>query len=127
MSSTSTRAARWPLRTLREHTPAASDDDFVICAADGAPLHPDRLSQLFRKHVRHSGLRRIRLHDLRHTHASLMLRVRIPLKVVSERLGHADPGFTMRVYQHVLPGMQAAAARAFAELIVAKPADSRPM
>jgi len=51
-----------------------------------------------------------RLHDLRHTHASLLLSAGVPIKVVSERLGHADPAVTLRTYQHVTPGRQAAAA-----------------
>jgi len=59
----------------------------------------------------------IRLHDLRHTHASLLLRDRVPIKVVSERLGHSNPAFTMTTYQHVLPGMQDDAARAFATIV----------
>ena len=46
-----------------------------------------------------------------------MLKERVPIKVVSERLGHATPGFTMSTYQHVLPGMQADAARTFANLL----------
>jgi integrase len=100
-----------------------SDHDLVVRAPDGSPLHPDRLSELFSKLVRDSGLRPIRLHDLRHTHASLLLKAGVPLKVVSERLGHADPAFTMRVYQHVMPGMQAAAARTFAEFVHAAGAD----
>ena len=49
---------------------------------------------------------------LDHTHASLLVKAGVPIKVVSERLGHAHPGFTMATYQHVLPGMQADAARA---------------
>ena len=58
------------------------------------------------------GLPRIRLHDLRHTDASLLLlKAGVPVKVVSEGLGHSTPGFTMATYQHVLPGMQAEAAR----------------
>lgn len=60
---------------------------------------------------------RIRLHDLRHTHATLMLKNGAPLNVVSERLGHSSPAFTMATYQHVLPGMGAHAAAQFAELI----------
>ena len=64
-----------------------------------------------------SGLPRIRLHDLRHTHATLLLKARVPIKVVSERLGHSTPGFTMATYQHVLPGMQAEAAKTFAALL----------
>ena len=64
-----------------------------------------------------SGLPRIRLHDLRHTHATLLLKAGVPIKVVSERLGHSTPGFTMATYQHVLPGMQAEAAKTFAALL----------
>ncbi len=59
----------------------------------------------------------IRLHDLRHTHASLLLRDRVPIKVVSERLGHSTPASTMVTYQHVLPGMQDDAARTFATIL----------
>jgi integrase len=59
----------------------------------------------------------ISLHDLRHTHATIMLKAGVPVKVVSERLGHANAAFTMSVYQHVLPGMQAEAAAVFAKLL----------
>jgi integrase len=45
------------------------------------------------------------------------LKAGVPIKVVSERLGHSTPGFTMATYQHVLPGMQAEAAKTFAELL----------
>jgi integrase len=62
-------------------------------------------------------LPRIRLHDLRHTHATLLLKEGVPPKVVSERLGHSSVAFTMQVYQHVLPGMQADAAATFGELV----------
>ena len=59
----------------------------------------------------------IRLHDLRHTHASLLLADGVPVKVVSERLGHASPTITLSVYQHVLPGMGRQAADRFAALL----------
>ena len=58
-------------------------------------------------------LPRIRLHYLRHTHATILLQQGVNPKVVSERLGHASVSFTMDVYQHVLPGMQAQAAATF--------------
>jgi integrase len=48
----------------------------------------------------------IRLHDLRHTHATILLSAREPVHVVSGRLGHASPNVTMAVYAHVLPGSQ---------------------
>ena len=83
----------------------------------GRFLNPQSLSQLFDRIVKRSELPRIRFHDLRHTHASLLVAAGTPIKVVSERLGHAHPAFTMHTYQHLLPGMSAAAAEQFAALI----------
>lgn len=85
---------------------------------NGELVNPDRLSQMFDRLVRLSGIRRLKFHGLRHTHASLMLAAGVPVKVVSERLGHADPAFTMRVYQHVGAGMQEEAARRFASTLL---------
>jgi integrase len=59
----------------------------------------------------------IRLHDLRHTHATVLLLAREPVHVVSQRLGHASPVVTMTVYAHVLPGNQREAANTFARLV----------
>jgi integrase len=59
----------------------------------------------------------IRVHDLRHTHASLMLAAGVPVKVVSERLGHARPMITLEICQHTMPGMQAEAAAKFAAMV----------
>ncbi len=91
--------------------------DLVFTDEAGARLHPDLFTQRFDRLVARSGLRRIRLHDLRHTHATLGLAAGVPVRVMSERLGHASPEFTMRQYQHVLPGMQAAAAQQIADLL----------
>ena len=92
-------------------------DRVVFTRANGQPMHPHVLSQTFERVLADAGLPRIRLHDLRHTHATLLLKAGVPLKVVSERLGHSSPAFTMAVYQHVLPGMQRDAAHIFARLI----------
>ncbi|MGH2699377.1 MAG: tyrosine-type recombinase/integrase, partial [Actinomycetota bacterium] len=99
--------------------PHYQDGDLVFARADGASLHPQAVSDRFDKLVAGSQLPRIRLHDLRHTHATLTLKAGVPVKVVSERLGHASTSFTMDVYAHVLPGMQAEAAETFAALIAA--------
>ena len=64
-----------------------------------------------------SGLPYIRFHDLRHTHATLMLQQGVHPKVVSERLGHSTIGITMDTYTHVLPNMQKEAAQQFEQLI----------
>jgi integrase len=86
---------------------------------DHRPPAPDSFSQLFTRSVAQTELPHIRFHDLRHTHASLLVAAGVPIKVVSERLGHAHPGFTMHTYQHVLPGMGATAAHLFAQLVEA--------
>lgn len=95
--------------------PAA--DDLVFVKADGTSMHPDIFSQLFDRTVAKIDVPAISLHDLRHTHASLLLQAGVHVKVVSERLGHANVAFTMNVYQHVLPGMQAEAADTFSRLL----------
>ena len=84
----------------------------------GRFVNPESISQLFDRIQRQlPDLTRVRFHDLRHTHASLLIMDGVPVKVVSERLGHANVAFTMHTYQHLLPGMGAAAARQFAELL----------
>jgi integrase len=75
----------------------------------GEPLQPRSLSHAFRKFVRRQGLQQIRLHDLRHTHATHMLASGVHPKIAQERLGHSSVGITLDLYSHVLPGMQAEA------------------
>jgi integrase len=96
---------------------AYDDHGLVFARPDGRPIHPEFFSRTFDRVVARSDLPAIRPHDLRHTHASLLLRAGVPVKVVSERLGHASPGFTLNVYQHVIPGMQAEAAATFSRLL----------
>ncbi len=90
---------------------------WVFADVDGNPIHPDSISQTFERITNRAGVRRIRLHDVRHTHGTLLIKAGVPVKVVSERLGHGNPAFTIDTYQHVLPGMQAEAARTFEQLI----------
>lgn len=70
-----------------------------------------------RRAVERSGVPRIRLHDLRHTHATLLLAAGLNAKVVSERLGHSSVSFTLDTYAHVIPGMQPDAAERFMGLV----------
>ncbi len=107
---------RWRHR-LRHDGLANGPDEAMFPNAQGRPLNPESVSQLFDRIVRRSGLPRIRFHDLRHTHASLLIAAGVPIKVVTERLGHAHPAFTIHTYQHLLPGMGAAAAEQFATLV----------
>jgi integrase len=106
----------------------ARDDALALGDIEGKHRHPERFSRTFREHLTRCrrDLERagaepppmIRLHDLRHTHATLLLAKGVPVKVVSERLGHASPTITLTVYAHVLPGNQKDAAATFANLIL---------
>lgn len=109
---------------LQKHLAWASGAESAPCSSalvftddHGGRVHPDLFTQRFDRLVARSGLPRIRLHDLRHTHATLGLAAGVGVRVMSERLGHASPEFTMKQYVHVLPGMQAAAAQQIADLI----------
>ncbi|MEW6045890.1 MAG: tyrosine-type recombinase/integrase [Bacillota bacterium] len=83
----------------------------VFCQRDGRPLDPMNVyNRNFKRVLAKAGLDGVRLHDLRHTHATLLLKSGANPKVVSERLGHASTAFTMDVYSHVLPGLQRDAA-----------------
>ncbi len=90
--------------------PAYEDNDLVCPRPNGSPWPPDSLSTAFAGHIRRSDLPRVRFHDLRHSHATQLLRHGIHPKVVSERLGHSKVGITLDTYSHVLPGMQEEAA-----------------
>lgn len=89
---------------------AYQSNDLVFCRTDGHPHDVDVVSQRFDAAVKKSGVKRIRFHDLRHTHATIALQPGVPVKVVSERLGHSKASITQDVYQHVIPGMQEDAA-----------------
>lgn len=97
----------------RMATGRRGDDGFVFAKPDGSAVHPDLISQTFQRFMAQTDLPKIRLHDLRHTHATILLQQNVHPKVVSERLGHSSIAFTMTVYQHVMPGMQAEAAATF--------------
>jgi integrase len=91
--------------------------DLVFCRRDGRPRDPDAVSHQFADQIRELGLPHIRLHDLRHTHASLALQAGINPKVVQERLGHASVSVTLDTYTHLLAPIQAEAAIRIAALV----------
>jgi integrase len=85
--------------------PAYEDGGFVLADELGRPYHPDTVSEWFEQRREQLGLPRIRLHDTRHTAASLMLGSGTQVKVVADLLGHASPTITLAICAHVLPGM----------------------
>ena len=85
------------------------DLDLIFARPDGSMWPPVQFSSDFRRLIRRRGQPAVRFHDLRHSHASQLLKAGVSVKVVSERLGHATASITLDVYSHVLPGMQAEA------------------
>jgi integrase len=94
------------------------DFDLVIPTSKGTPLTPRNLSRTYYNLLERSDVPRITFHDLRHTHATLMLTQGVHPKVVAERLGHADMRTTLEIYSHVLPHMQQEAAEKMGKLLI---------
>lgn len=97
--------------------PAYAPGELVFTTEDGSPVHPDRLSKMFEQYATAAGVPAIRLHDVRHTYASVALAAGVHPKVVSERLGHASIALTLDTYSHVIPAMQEDAAETVAALV----------
>lgn len=115
------------VRALRDHRKrqaaerlragrAYAGHDLLFCSELGEPIIPRQMTKWFHAAAKRAGVRRIRFHDLRHTHATLALQSGIHPKVVQERLGHAEIGITMNTYTHAIPSMQADAAETIASL-----------
>lgn len=80
--------------------------EYILCWEDGRPMDPHYISQNFPKMLKEYNLPQIRFHDLRHTHATLLLKLGTNAKVISERLGHSTVSFTLDTYSHVSTDMQ---------------------
>ena len=93
---------------------AYQDNDLVFADPLGGPLNPMALTRALQSLARKEGVRHIRVHDLRHFHASILLQQHQSPVVVSKRLGHANVSITMDIYSHLLPGWQKEAADLFA-------------
>jgi integrase len=93
------------------------DLDLVFSQPDGTPVSPNSFTKTMDRLVGSSGLPRIRLHDLRHTRASIGLAAGVDPKLVQERLGHSTIAITMDTYSHVTPGQDAVAADVMAQAV----------
>ena len=90
--------------------PAYQNDDLILPREDGSPWPPDSFSTAFAAFIRRSDLPHVRFHDLRHSHATQLLKHGVHPKIVSERLGHSTIAITLDTYSHVMPGMREDAA-----------------
>ena len=98
--------------------PAYADtEDLVFAWENGTPLLPDYVSKEFIRSQRDTGLPRLKLHELRHTHATLLLREGVPVHVVAKRLGHRDPSITLNVYADAIPDDDGRAVDVFSKVV----------
>lgn len=100
------------MEALKKHWIASGSPTtgYVFLNSNGRPHARSNLTRCFRRASRLAGVPRIRLHDLRHTSASLLLLAGTHVKVVQERLGHSTSKLTLDTYSHLMPTMQASAA-----------------
>jgi integrase len=111
---------RWRKQQAAERLAIGSewvDSGLVFTEVDGAPLRANYVSERFVLLVRKSKLPPIRFHDLRHGAATLSLAAGVPMKVVSDTLGHATSAFTSDVYTSVVPEVAKEAAEAVAAIV----------
>jgi integrase len=95
-----------------------ADSGLVVTTEQGRPMHPETFSGLFTRLAARAGLPPIRLHDLRHSTASILLARGVHPKVVSELLGHATIALTLDTYSHVIPSLQSEAAAVMAAAVL---------
>ncbi len=115
------------LTALREHrtrqlarrlaASAWEEHDLIFTTEDGGPINPRNLARAFDLLQRKAGVQRIRIHDLRHTHATLLFNDGQNVKMISQRLGHSDVSITLSVYAHLAPDAQDIAAASIDGLI----------
>jgi integrase len=98
----------------------------LMCFDDGRRLHPDTVTRRFNRLVDLAGVRRIRLHDVRHTYATLARDLGVDSKIVSDRLGHANESVTQQIYTHPSTGHDRTAAEMIARLIAEALGEFRP-
>jgi integrase len=105
------------IEKLLEGSPL-KDSDLVFSKSDGSPIRPDTISRAWSDLAKRCGISASRLHDARHSHASIMLKMGVHPRIVQERLGHSTIAITLDTYSHVSPGLQEAAAKRFDDVLL---------
>lgn len=93
-------------RTSQKHAHHGKGKDYVCCRKDGEPYNTYAFSVMFSRFLKRKGLPHCRFHDLRHIHATLLLKSGVNMKTAQARLGHSDISTTMNIYTHVDETMQ---------------------
>ena len=117
--------AKMILKKLKEHQEELKrneeinyeDNDLIFAKENGKPFSPDVPTDRFKRLVRELGMGELKLHDLRHTYATLALEAGVPVKVISERLGHANVSTTLDKYSHLTVNFQREAQKSFSDYL----------
>lgn len=102
---------------VREFHNSLNDKDYCWTKEYETPYSPDCLSHQFQNILKSANLPEVRFHDLRHSHATFLLMQGVPLKVISELMGHSSTNITQDIYSHVLLQMQQQAADAVDDIL----------
>jgi len=94
------------------------DGGWLVCHPDGWPVHPDTITARFNRLVDRAGVKRIRLHDVRHTYATTSLDAGVDPKIVADRIGHANMAYTLAIYTHKSTGKDRGAAETVAGVLL---------
>lgn len=103
------------LRGLRD-----TESEYIFCTREGSPLMPSNVGRAFRGVLEDAGLKGVRFHDLRHTHATHLVSGGLNFKMISERMGHADTRTTLNLYTHSLPEQDREAAKLMGSKLIKK-------
>lgn len=98
---------------------AYKDNDLICSLQDGSPIHPSTITKRFQEVTNNAGIK-VTFHQLRHAHASFLLKQGVHPKVVSERLGHSNISMTMDLYSHIAPTLQRDAANQLDDILFKK-------
>ncbi|MBN1189572.1 MAG: site-specific integrase [Dehalococcoidales bacterium] len=104
-------------RKYRELDLSFDDSELIFQRSDGSPIRPNTVTRAWNDVIKKAGVKPVRLHDARHSHATIMLKAGVHPKIVQERLGHSSISMTLDIYSTVLPGLQEAAAEKFDNII----------
>ncbi|WP_082306833.1 tyrosine-type recombinase/integrase [Bacillus sp. FJAT-27245] len=99
------------------------DIDLVICTKFGCVIDPRNTLRTIKKYIRSSGVTVIRFHDMRHTHASILISSGVDIVKIANRLGHSNPRTTLEIYAHLIPNSHSYVAETFAEKLRGKQED----
>jgi len=120
-TASSKRAVTLPptaLKVLKKHLEQLKNNQgLIFTTSTGRPISPRNLVRHFKSAIKKAGLPDIRFHDLRHSHASLLLAAGVNPKIVQERLGHSQISLTLDTYSHVIPSLQDEAAEKVEEIL----------